>query len=305
MASYTENLNLLKKNPLTDGSDTFNIETMLNENWDKIDAFAGLAANPAELWVWEKFNFTPGSYRDGETHTGEGIAEPKGADEAVTIYYSDSISVDESGTVSLINPSTLNLTYNTYSSASVLKGKYIKYKIRRLDIWQVAFIPAKATFYQYWDVLHEVRVSTLTYIDGVAAVFSHVEYVSSPNSFTYPENGQSGDYWYTRLGQIGEGMTKIETGSYVGTGTCGESNPTSITFDRTPVLFMIDDFGPFLFGFTSIAYVGSKTNTSYPVYFRPYSRNTASWYFPTSDPNSGPKFQMNELGQRYRYIAIS
>lgn len=38
MASNTPNLNLLKKDPVTDGNDTFNIETMLNENWDKIDA---------------------------------------------------------------------------------------------------------------------------------------------------------------------------------------------------------------------------------------------------------------------------
>lgn len=37
MASNTPNLNLLKKDPVTDGNDTFNIETMLNENWDKID----------------------------------------------------------------------------------------------------------------------------------------------------------------------------------------------------------------------------------------------------------------------------
>jgi len=28
MASYTENLNLLKKDPATDGSDTFNIATI-------------------------------------------------------------------------------------------------------------------------------------------------------------------------------------------------------------------------------------------------------------------------------------
>lgn len=38
MASYTENLNLLKKNPLTEGNDNFNIDEMLNDNWDKIDA---------------------------------------------------------------------------------------------------------------------------------------------------------------------------------------------------------------------------------------------------------------------------
>jgi len=37
MSSSTPNLNLLKKNPMTDGSDTFNIQTMLNDNWDKID----------------------------------------------------------------------------------------------------------------------------------------------------------------------------------------------------------------------------------------------------------------------------
>lgn len=41
MASSTPNLNLLKKNPATDGNDTFNIDTMLNQNWDKIDEAIG------------------------------------------------------------------------------------------------------------------------------------------------------------------------------------------------------------------------------------------------------------------------
>ncbi|RCX22616.1 tail fiber-like repeat protein [Fontibacillus phaseoli] len=41
MASNTPNLNLLKKDPVTDGNDTFNIQTMLNDNWDKIDAAVG------------------------------------------------------------------------------------------------------------------------------------------------------------------------------------------------------------------------------------------------------------------------
>lgn len=41
MASYTPNLNLLKKSPVTDGEDTFNVDTMLNENWDKIDEYLG------------------------------------------------------------------------------------------------------------------------------------------------------------------------------------------------------------------------------------------------------------------------
>lgn len=37
MATNTPNLNLLKKDPINDQNDTFNIKTMLNENWDKID----------------------------------------------------------------------------------------------------------------------------------------------------------------------------------------------------------------------------------------------------------------------------
>lgn len=41
MATHTPHLNLLKKNVVTDGHETFNIETMLNENWDKIDVAFG------------------------------------------------------------------------------------------------------------------------------------------------------------------------------------------------------------------------------------------------------------------------
>ena len=40
MASNTKFLDLLKKDPVADKDDTFNIETMLNENWDKLDAEA-------------------------------------------------------------------------------------------------------------------------------------------------------------------------------------------------------------------------------------------------------------------------
>lgn len=41
MASNTPNLGLLKKDPATDGNDTFNIQTMMNDNWDKIDKSIG------------------------------------------------------------------------------------------------------------------------------------------------------------------------------------------------------------------------------------------------------------------------
>ncbi|WP_355315785.1 pyocin knob domain-containing protein [Paenibacillus sp. p-8] len=50
MASDTERLKLLKKDPLTDGNETFNIQTMLNDNWDKLDeAVGGLQDEIANL----------------------------------------------------------------------------------------------------------------------------------------------------------------------------------------------------------------------------------------------------------------
>lgn len=41
MPSKTPNLDLLKKDPATDGNDTFNIKEMLNDNFDKIDTAVG------------------------------------------------------------------------------------------------------------------------------------------------------------------------------------------------------------------------------------------------------------------------
>lgn len=51
MATTTPNLALLKKDPVADGADTFNIETMLNENWDKVDAAYGGFPAAAETVV--------------------------------------------------------------------------------------------------------------------------------------------------------------------------------------------------------------------------------------------------------------
>lgn len=58
MALFTTILNLLKKNPATDGNDTFNIQTMLNDNWDKVDAAFGLKAVNADVRVATTANLT-------------------------------------------------------------------------------------------------------------------------------------------------------------------------------------------------------------------------------------------------------
>lgn len=41
MPKKTPNLDLYKVNGATDGNDTFNVDVVLNDNWDKIDAAVG------------------------------------------------------------------------------------------------------------------------------------------------------------------------------------------------------------------------------------------------------------------------
>ncbi|MBB6689865.1 hypothetical protein H7B90_00475 [Cohnella xylanilytica] len=49
MSIFTSIWNLLKKNPATDGNEMFNIETMLNDNWDKIDSALGMKGVNADV----------------------------------------------------------------------------------------------------------------------------------------------------------------------------------------------------------------------------------------------------------------
>ncbi|WP_136603673.1 pyocin knob domain-containing protein [Paenibacillus dokdonensis] len=67
MASNTPNLGLLKKDPATDGNETFNIKTMLNDNWDKIDeAVGGIKVNVPDASTTQKGIVQLSNATDGE-----------------------------------------------------------------------------------------------------------------------------------------------------------------------------------------------------------------------------------------------
>lgn len=72
MPNYTTNLNLLKKDPKTDGNDYFNIQTMLNDNWDKIDA--GVAAKETPAGAQAKMDNIAGAGRTTQTIKGNADA---------------------------------------------------------------------------------------------------------------------------------------------------------------------------------------------------------------------------------------
>lgn len=163
MASNTENLDLLMKNPSTDGADTFNVQTMLNENWQKIDNNAGtvaqtlanilkpttppiiglpssatpndmfnVLAHAGDLHVWRKTvktsSDTPAGYTLGDTltHGNSFIVRQTtgtGYVDAV-IQEASSISVNDNGVISASWGGTITLRYG--NSVTFTPGRFVK-----------------------------------------------------------------------------------------------------------------------------------------------------------------------------------
>ena len=104
---------------------------------------------------------------------------------------------------------------------------------------------------------------------------------------------------------IASGRAKIEAGSYVGTGTKGESNPTEITFAITPkilVVYRADGYVytiyPYTVGadylWTVIGNGSSPTACTATV-----TGTTVSWW-----TSANSSLQLNDSGTTYYYCAI-
>ena len=103
------------------------------------------------------------------------------------------------------------------------------------------------------------------------------------------------------------GMPKVYAGTYIGTGTCGPSHPTSITFPFTPKLVIINiraghaSWGTDLVLMWGLTATHAIENTNYQNIIT-YSGNTISWHI-TQTENYATE-QLNANGRVYPYIAI-
>ena len=96
---------------------------------------------------------------------------------------------------------------------------------------------------------------------------------------------------------IGDGV-KIETGSYIGTGTYGEGDKNIITLSFFPKLFIISGQGSSFFS-SGAAYVPvSVTGYDSGGMNVNMSGNTVSWYA------SKEYYQLNEKDKKYNYVAF-
>lgn len=115
MPSNTTRLDLLKKDPITDGNDTFNIETMLNQNWDKIDQNVALV-DPETGKVLNK---------DGTEAGGVTAEEFETLDQTVTTHLADGTShgIGDKATLKTANKATIVESINElFTNVSDGKG---------------------------------------------------------------------------------------------------------------------------------------------------------------------------------------
>lgn len=132
------------------------------------------------------------------------------------------------------------------------------------------------------------------------------QYVRSSDRSAYPDSGTSGGYEYEYLGiPFDNAVTapKIETGSYVGTGTYNSASPNTLTFGFVPQLVFI-----FMSPSPRIAVAANgqsvfrsdTAETSSIGYTNvKWDGNSMSWYNRTNADE-----QLNKNGQTYHYIAI-
>ena len=103
-----------------------------------------------------------------------------------------------------------------------------------------------------------------------------------------------------------DSKARIQTGSYVGTGTYGANNPCSLTFNFIPKVFILSNNYNDIVALYNQTYANNDYLTRDGVVdiYLTWNNNQVSWHTKTNDENFGPYNQANASGVTYRYCII-
>lgn len=262
------------------------------------DVFAYLAKYNMHCWS-KKSNAVQYVLKEADDTALTIIADVLDSTTWRTFYYGDSVAMDSSGKLSLVNEATGRCRYyGMYETEpSNITGKYIS-----LD---------KTTFFRVVDgyvreTYRNVSAGQRRYTIGVRThvVYSErqtagtTDYVSSTNRNAYPDNADSSGFRYNYMGvplMNALGSMRYEMGSYVGTGSYGSANPKKLTLSFTPKVVIViggNDarLGNSGYGFI---YIGQPGDLNFTV-----SGNSLSWYATNAET------QYNTSGQTFYYFAL-
>lgn len=237
-------------------------------------------------------------------------------------YYGDSVTVKNDGTVNAPSSDSWatigrNVSATTLKSGPLfVKGSYSYISsgsgYQDADVTneatKVFYIPSGGTLSVTVDSNAKMcyvvatkyqPVTGYPYTPAIPAG-THVDYLTSTDPNAYTE-GTVDRTTITYLGQLGN-RSRIEVGSYVGTGTYGEDNPNSLTFGFEPKIIWIAPVS----GTNISATIRRDTNEGVAIYAATniyslttsWSGNTVTWY------TSSKTYQLNGSGVAYSYIAL-
>lgn len=207
------------------------------------------------------------------------------------------------------------------SNRTSLNGKYVRtstvlYNNQPSAYEYIFYIAPSSTWAVYTSPNGYCFLSGSVY-SNILSEHIHQAYVNSPDPNAYPVDD---GYAYIFLGQLCDAFNqaKIVTGSYVGTGTNGSSNPTSITFDDVVPKLVVIHGGVGQAGSASPAVgicVLANLTTSFQAgglvvtggnsakgAYAKLTGKTLSWYETTS--NVGAAFQLNISNEPYFWIGL-
>lgn len=248
MASYTPNLDLLKKSPVTDGDDMFNVETMLNENWDRIDrgigdytapaqkmgltgdlsvgASLGVLANIGNVHVWRKTvvaeEEVPAGYTLGPVEANKVLAQSSSnwGNSYAAFTVASSITVDDGGNVTMNDTSGVEIWqgyFDPNKGEDNLLGKFIQFSHVSADHISsdletgVYFIPSNATFIRdHSSAPFYTKISACQKVNAypLTPAGTHITYLTSTNRNAYQEGDDAKEAGYV-LGEVVAGKTPI------------------------------------------------------------------------------------------------
>lgn len=270
-------------------------------------------------YLWSKSKVvTYNGFNTEETQSNYTIFS--NANSSKTYYYADSYSIDDTFSVSLVDPQSIVITGGQAyepTSFDVFKGKYL---LGDTDTYEngnsAVYVPSDSTVSVSGAGMSLSAKFSLVrvYSDpGQITETQNFGYVNSPNPSAYPPSVSDG-YTYTPLGQLGN-KVQIATGSYAGTGTYGEDNPNSFTFDGKPVFVIIglvipnNQYGHASFGLFSTTFLISEYGNAGYAYFRNdslmtigYAKldgNTLYWY-----SENGSNAQLNSSYNYYVFALV-
>lgn len=235
-----------------------------------------------------------------------------------TVQYSDSITIDDVGLVSLVSPITINVSYDNYTLANVIKGKYFRYKL---------LVDEGTTTAQSGPDYSDVHLSAVSnavteappaydddpnfyivYMRGAPVTAQYIapgdwEHLQSLDRNAYPDAGVSDGYEYDYRGipfESAASAPKIAFGSYVGTGEYGSDHPNRLTFDFAPRLLVIcaTEDPVYNSGFV-VCHAGGRTGTGGVA--ASVDGHTVSWY---DAVGKTAQAQLNTADTLYYYVAI-